>query len=403
MQPEGIIRTASFVLAFFVALIFTSANAAAHLKIRTPLIEQYRLQSEGRTPSFRISVLNEGNVALDLQASISSSYGVVSARLTPSRVAANSVSEVTVKLLQITLGGRSRALSAPDEPDKFSGTLILQGSLSSTGERLAVSEVASLPITLFAPSAALFNRPVLPASGVGVALTLIGLTVLRLRAGTPRLWLGSRMVEASFDPAKSWVSNLTLFTALVTGLLSGLTLPSASKLMYISMAAFFASFIPIAPLLYKATLNEVIRKETSSKLKVLRGDRLLLSVVQPPASERVAAGPIWGYLLASLFTLAANLGIIGLLLLLINELGSNLASFKLGTDPVILFITLIVLFTLFALYATWATIYDTVTHNHRDYLRLGDQDPDAVQEVAAQPQDAAKASQRMRPRSSGLL
>ena len=352
------------------------AISAENLKIRTPSVEQYRSDSLKDPISFKVSVINEGETPIKIVPSLKSKYGDVSVDVSPDTLDRNSVTTLSVTLGKISTPYGVRPLDPPNISSKFSGTLILRGTSQPASGDPTVSDVAAIPITLLTPASAIFNRPWLPGIGAVIALVFILFMIRRLfyRKKNPSIRFSDKMMEAPFDASKSWVSNLTLFAALITALLSQLVLSPINKLMYGSMIALFASLVPLAPLIYKMTLTNVFRSPPKKPAVRTSANKIILNQPQEP-KERIAIGPVWGYLLASLVTLIANLGTIGVLILLANHLADDLGSAGLSIFPAKLFIAFIVLVTAVALYSTWLLIFDTIRDSRREYLRSKNIDP----------------------------
>lgn len=151
--------------------------------------------------------------------------------------------------------------------------------------------------------------------------------------------LGQEMFAAEWAPEKSWGSNLALITGLITTL-GGVTKIAESVSPLVTLTGVVFTLLGLAaPLLYRATLHSLAAE-----------------------SDR-QAGPVWGYLLASLLTLWGAFG--GLITL--GSLLDSLAG-QLSGSPDDLLGTLVMLLTFLIVLAVIVFSWQRLVQNIDEQL-----------------------------------
>ena len=107
------------------------------------------------------------------------------------------------------------------------------------------------------PAFTLIGRSVWPLVIAGV----LGLVALALMLNANKGKLEEPTDAAVFDPTKTWMSNLGACGAFVTGVSSINLIEGDPKTLYITLAALFAAFLAVGPLLYRFTLDETSKSK----------------------------------------------------------------------------------------------------------------------------------------------
>lgn len=309
---------------------------AQDLSVTSPQsIEFYRDAADDKASVLvPLVATNVGDQPMTLSVSLIDPQGkpVGQAKLDASQLPADETRTFSARLTPETI--------KPGVGTPWSGYLQVKSAVKPAAPGTNGTERVSLPVQIYNQQAALFNRPWFFWGPVLLALACVLLATAWLCHD--KIHAGRQMEQAKFNPSESWVSNFTVLTSLGSALVALVSFDGPNKIMFATATAVSAALIALAPLVYGLLLPWTAEVTTAG------------------VPAKVKTGPVWGYLVVSLISIAAGAGAFNLLLNLIPRVSQPLITAHVNSNAVTVLTSITYLGFFVLLVTSVVAIVDTV-------------------------------------------